>query len=203
MTGIITGDIIRSGRDLSNPKWLEILKTQLSTLSIDNTSWDIYSGDSFQLEVNPADGLTTMLLIKSLLIFKADINVRMALGIGEKEYSGDSISESNGEAFVYSGRLLDELKTETLAIRSSNQEFDETINLMIDLGLLTIDRWTQNSAEAVYYFLSNEVETQKQLADKLGISQGRISERLSRAGYDQIIKLDHYYRKYFNQNLHN
>ncbi|MCX2743956.1 SatD family protein [Mangrovivirga sp. M17] len=203
MTGIITGDIIRSERDLSNPKWLDVLKSQLSNLSISKNSWDIYSGDSFQLEVDPEEGLSTMLILKSLLIFKADINVRMALGIGEKEYSGESISESNGEAFVYSGRLLDELKNETLAIRSGNKEFDDTINLMIELGLLTIDRWSQNSAEAVYYFLSNQVETQKQLAEKLQISQGRISERLTRAGYDQIIKLDQYYRKYFNQKLKN
>ncbi|WP_332910804.1 hypothetical protein [Algoriphagus boritolerans] len=34
----------------------------------------------------------------------------MAIGIGEKNYSGSKISESNGPAFVFAGEKFDRLK---------------------------------------------------------------------------------------------
>jgi hypothetical protein len=54
------------------------------------------------------------------------IDVRLAIGIGEKTYSGESISESNGSAFIHSGDKFDVLKKEniTLGIKSPWKSFD-------------------------------------------------------------------------------
>ncbi|NMM48211.1 transcriptional regulator [Marinigracilibium pacificum] len=199
MTGIITGDIIQSGKMLGDPLWMNVLKDELPGLAITPKDWDIFSGDSFQLEVDPSEGIKTMLVIKSLLLFKVEVDTRLALGIGSKTFSGDSISESNGEAFINSGRLLKELKNVSMAIKTPFDDFDDSINLMLELGCLTFDKWTPSSAEAVYYFLSEKVSTQKDLASILDIGQGRVSERLGRAGYEQIIKLDNYYKNTLHQ----
>jgi len=54
MTSIITGDIIKS-RAQTNPEvWLSHLKNALSYLEKDNSLWEIYRGDSFQIEIKEA-----------------------------------------------------------------------------------------------------------------------------------------------------
>lgn len=74
----------------------------------------------FQVEINsPEQALKKAFEIKALIkkIEPLDerkkistIDVRMAIGIGEKTYAGESISESNGPAFIYSGEKFDVLK---------------------------------------------------------------------------------------------
>ena len=116
MTGIITGDIINSKK--SDPKqWLNALKTILNSYGKSPLTWEIYRGDSFQLEVNPNLALEACILIKATIKQFENIDVRLAIGIGEKEYHSESITESNGSAFVNSGECFENLKKTTLAIK--------------------------------------------------------------------------------------
>ncbi len=64
------------------------------------------------------------------------IDVRMAIGIGEKTYSGKRVSESNGPAFIYSGEKFETLKKQNinLAIQSPWKDFDKEINLYLKLA---------------------------------------------------------------------
>ena len=48
ITSVITGDIIKS-RDAENSEWISSLKDALKTLSTDDSYWEIYRGDSFQI----------------------------------------------------------------------------------------------------------------------------------------------------------
>lgn len=43
----------------------------------------------------------------------------MAIGIGCKDYNAPKITESNGEAFIYSGELFDEMKKKKLSIKTA------------------------------------------------------------------------------------
>ena len=62
MIAVITGDIINSKK--SSPKlWLEALKTILNNYGSSPLVWEVYRGDSFQLEVNPKDALKACVLI--------------------------------------------------------------------------------------------------------------------------------------------
>ena len=65
---------------------------------------------------------------------------------------------------------------------------------MIILDLLTIDDWSETSAEVVETSLDHPHATQKDIAAKLSIPQSRVSERLSRAGYEPIVEMEKYYR---------
>ena len=67
--------------------------------------------------------------------------------------------------------------------------------LVIQLALLTMNSWTKNSAEVFQISIENPTLTQNEIADKLEITQGRVSERQKRAGYDAISKLEKRYRK--------
>lgn len=193
MTSIITGDIINSKE--SSPKlWLNALKTILNSFGNTPQTWEIYRGDSFQLEVQPQHALKACMLIKATIKQFDNIDVRLAIGIGEKTYQSNNITESNGSAFVYSGECFESLKKTTLAIKSNNDLFDTTINLMLDLAQLTINNWSSTSAILVKTTLENPDLNQNQIANILEKTQGNISQGLKRAGFDEILKLLKYYQ---------
>ncbi|WP_369049216.1 SatD family protein [Tenacibaculum sp. UWU-22] len=199
MTSIVTGDIINS-RNISVEKWLPILKNILNKIGNSPASWEIYRGDSFQVEVSILNALKTCLLIKASLKTIAALDVRMAIGIGEKTFENQHITESNGKAHINSGYAFDNLlKKQSLAIKSPWKEFDEELNISLALGLLTMDNWSVNSAEFVKISLENPTMTQREISKLLGISQAGISKRKKRAGLDEILRLEKRYQKLINQ----
>jgi hypothetical protein len=202
MTSILTGDIINSRKKEGN-FWLKTLKETLSTFSTSPKYWQIYRGDSFQLEIeNCEKAFYTALKIKATLKKIDNIDVRIGIGIGEKEFDADKITEANGEAFINSGLAFDTyLKKQSLAIKTPWPAIDEELNLAFDLALLTMDSWTINSAEVFKSSLELENSTQKEIATLLGITQGRVSERQTRAGFEQVMKLEKRFQKLIHQNI--
>lgn len=200
MTSVLTGDIIKS-RKTQNVSWLKSLKEILNTIGNSPKIWQIYRGDSFQLEVeNSEKAFYTALKIKSQLKSTVNIDVRIGIGIGQKEFNADEITASNGEAFINSGVAFDTyLKKQTIAIKTPWQEIDEELNIAFDLALLTMDSWTKNSAEVFKISLAKEGATQKEIASILGITQGSVSERNKRAGFEPIMKLEKRFRKLIQQ----
>ena len=202
MTSIVTGDIIRS-RIIDDPEeWMGPLKTLFKTLGSEPAVWQFFRGDSFQLEVkNVEDVLMIALKMKAAVKSIKELDIKTAIGIGSKNYDAPAITESNGEAFIYSGELFDKMKKKNLAIRTPWKEFDKQMNLYFDLAMLTMDRWTQNSAEIVKMSLDSPNLTQRELGEKLGISQGRVSDRLRRAGFEEMLKLEKRFREQVKQNI--
>ena len=193
MTSIITGDIINS-RESEPKQWLQALKNTLNTFGNTPKIWEIYRGDSFQLEVKPENVLKAAILIKATIKHFKKIDVRLAIGIGDKTYHSENITESNGSAFVNSGECFETIKNNTLAIKSDFENFDTTINIMLELAQLTINNWSATSSEIIKISLENPELNQKQIAKLLNKSQSNISEGLKRGGFDEILKLLHYYK---------
>lgn len=202
MTSILTGDIINS-RATKNIIWLEKLKEILNLFGTNPKNWQVYRGDSFQLEIeNPADAFLVALQLKSILKSSENIDVRIGIGIGKKEFDADKITEANGEAYINSGFAFDTFtKKQSIALKSPWQEIDEELNIAFDLALLTINSWTENSAEIFKISVEEKNATQKEIANILGITQSSVSERQKRAGFEQIMKLEKRYRKIINQKL--
>lgn len=192
MIAIITGDIIDS-RQKDIKIWLKSLKTALNLYGKEPKNWEIYRGDSFQLEVAVADALQIAISIKAMLK-QEDIDIRMAIGIGEKDYVAKKITESNGSAFVHSGECFEALKKNTLALKSPWSDLDYSINIMLDLAMLTIDNWSATSAEIVATALDNPDLNQKALTKILNKTQSTISEGFKRAGYDEVLKMIQFYK---------
>lgn len=198
MTSVITGDIIKSRKAINEDLWLKPLKTALSELTEDASFYDIYRGDSFQLECrNVTDSFRTAVYIKAFLKTVKGLDVRMSIGIGDKKYQGNSVSESNGEAFVFSGETFEMLKKkkQNLRLKTRNETLNKEINLYFRLALIAMDNWTSNSAEIVKLTLEHPNMIQSELAEIIGISQDAVSKRQKRAHLDEILELDAMYRQ--------
>ena len=196
MISIITGDIINS-RQLPSAIWIDGLKELLNTRGKNPSEWEIYRGDEFQIEItNPEEALLTALQIKAYLK-TLKLDARMSIGFGDKTYSGATISESNGTAFVRSGELFETLKKlkTTLAINSGTSDLDTEINLMLRLGLTFMDNWLAQSAEFIVVSMANKMLSQEEIGTKLGINQAAVSRRRKRAQFDLVLELDNHFRK--------
>ena len=171
----ITGDIVQS-QSVEKPEiWLDPLKDLLSSIGNSPSVWEIYRGDSFQIAVPQKDSLRIALLIKSIIkkIDSKKLDVRLAIGISEEEIVANRVSEATGEAFVYSGQLLDTLKQKKvhLGIKSPWEEFDKEFNMMFKLALIIMNSWTSNSAEVAELLFSVSGITQVQIAERLGFAK--------------------------------
>jgi len=124
------------------------------------------------------------------------MDIRMCIGIGDKTYSAKSITESNGPAFVHSGTGFEKLKKQKqkLSIVSRDSDFNNEFNLYIRLMLIVMDNWTPRSAEFVLISLEENL-LQKEIAEKLGISQSSVSERRKRSYFREIMEVEKRYRK--------
>ena len=133
MTSILTGDIVNS-RNIEAQIWMPIIRNVLSKYGTEPNHWEIYRGDSFQLEMIPRNALKAAILIKATIKLIKGLDVRLAIGIGDKSYSSEKITASNGTAFINSGECFDGLKKSVIAIKSPFANFDNQINLMLNLA---------------------------------------------------------------------
>lgn len=194
MVAIITGDIIKS-RNIEAKQWMPELKKVLNRYGNEPKTWEIYRGDSFQIEVKPEEALHAAILIKAAIKQFKPLDVRLAIGIGDITYHSEKITESNGNAFIYSGESFESLKKQTLAIKTEWKDFDKTINLMFDLASLTMDNWTPTSSLIIKTALEAKPESnQQELAEILNKKQSNISTGLKRGGFYEIQKLLNYYQ---------
>ena len=196
MVAVITGDIIGS-RKAGTQQWVEALKAKLDKFGSSPKEWEIYRGDEFQLELKqPEKALLCAMELKACIKTFNKLDVRMAIGLGDKIYQGERVSESNGTAFNNSGNQFDQLKRQkiNLAVSSPDKEFDKEINLMLRLALVTMDDWSTVSAELAEIVFANPHLLQEEIAQQLKIKQSAVSQRTRRAQLDLVMELIKYYR---------
>lgn len=197
MTSVITGDIINSRKQKEPEVWISTLKKALSHLSTETKYWELYRGDSFQIEIRDYYiSFMAAIYIKAAIKMIKGLDVRLAIGVGNKTYEGNDVTESNGEAFVFSGEILETLKKEkqNLRIKTKNNEINKELNLYFKLALITMDNWSVNSAEIVKLSIENPNALQSELGKIIGITQNAISNRQKRAHLEEIFELDQMYR---------
>ncbi|SFH96043.1 SatD family protein [Halpernia frigidisoli] len=197
MRAVITGDIVNSQKiDLNI--WLKALNKAVGEDFENPQKWGIFRGDEFQYYIEDAnEAFLKSLKIKSQIKMIKNIDVRMSIGIGNRDVEMEKVSISSGTAFVNSGRNFESLKKEkiNLKINTGNKNIDYDLNLMFRWASETMDNWTVAVAETVFELLSDKNLTQEELAKKLNITQSSISQRFSRANYALISETDIYFRK--------
>lgn len=206
MIAVLKGDIIASRKLIHQESWLNPLQDLLREWGESPKDWEIVWGDFFQLEIDsPEEALHKALQIKALIKKtqppeenrqSSIIDVRMAIGIGEKTYSGSRISESNGPAFIYAGEKFDVLKKQksTLSVKSKWGDFDQEINLYLKLAGIFMDNWTITSAELMEIVLKNPELTQTEIGEKLAIKQSAVSGRWSRTHVEEVLQIEKIFR---------
>ncbi|MEX0720428.1 MAG: transcriptional regulator [Balneolaceae bacterium] len=197
MIGVITGDIINS-RKSETSYWLSVLKNSLDDFGNSPGDWEIFRGDSFQLQIaDPKKAFLAAVKIKADIKSHKNLDIRTAIGVGEKDFESTKITESNGEAFVNSGQGFEQLKSEkkTLSITTFDTVFNEEMNLYLRLMLIAMDKWSPGSAEIVSVSLMNPEYSQHKIGKMLGISQSSVSERQTRSYLSEVMEVEKMYRK--------
>lgn len=193
MIAIITGDVINSEK-VDAKKWLSVLKEYFNTFGKSPTDWAIYRGDEFQLRIgNVEEAFITAIQIKAKMKQFKDLDVRLSIGLGDENVGSKNILESNGTAFVRSGRTFDDLRKNktTMFVNTGNQEIDQELNLYIKLALTGfMDKWSVASAEIVSLNLENMSISQEEIAKMAGMAQAAISQRLKRANFEVLMDLN-------------
>ncbi|WP_343670634.1 hypothetical protein [Chitinophaga sp.] len=203
MTSIITGDIINS-RKVDPVIWLNPLKALMKEWGKTPKTWEIYRGDSFQLEINqPQHALLAAIRIKACIKSIEKLDVRIGIGIGRKNYDASKITEANGEALINSGETFEELKKlkQQLAIRSPWPKLDAELNLMFRLASIALDKWSPATAQIVAASIVNRTLSQKELGDKIERTQSTISEAQKRAHYDEMMDLVAFYEECITEKI--
>lgn len=213
MVAVITADLINSTSYEKSilKEVVRALKKEFNLISKEQDAlFTIFRGDSFQGVIkSPKEALQIALRLKVAVLKVQDstqkksslpiADVRIAIGIGEADFNEKTISESNGEAFKYSGRTLDSMKSENKKL--SLKTGDENINNEFKVSLRFLDgladKWSIASAEVIYYLLKGMKE--QQIADLLNRSQAAINLRKKAAGWEEVQLLLHRYNQVFSK----
>ena len=203
MQAVVTGDIINSTK--YTPEELNIILNTLNNeFSYTNSEknfkseFKIYRGDSFQgVILDHVIALNIVMAIKTVVnkipIKNKKINglpdLRMAIGIGSINLKRNSILESNGEAFQFSGRTLDEMKGDypRLQIKTANADLDDEINVHFSLLDSVMSKWSTASAEVAYFLHRGFKEIE--IAHTLNINQSAVNHRKKAANWDSVSML--------------
>jgi uncharacterized membrane-anchored protein YhcB (DUF1043 family) len=222
MIAVLTADLIDSSlyEEKVLQEVLDTLKQEFEAITQEykqeEVRLQIYRGDSFQgIIKNPEDALKIALQIKTAINrihFKETLknkayskiaDFKIAIGIGEQDLEREAISESNGPAFQFSGRSLDEMKTENrkTKLKTDSEEINDEFNTSLLLLDTITDKWSTASAEVVYYLLKDLKE--REVAAAIDISQSAVNQRKKAAGWDAISVLLDRYRAVITNNLVN
>lgn len=219
MKAVITGDIVNSTYISDHAKMIRSLKLIMQRLLehgyIDEGRWGIFRGDSFQLITEPQEALLTALILRSGFrggvyrfasplvvddLLDESIDVRLAIGIGGIGEVTDPISESFGEAFTISGKMLESISEGELRliVATPDEQLNVHFEMICRLMDIIINDWSENSSQAIFRNLLVG-ETQQETAGFLGISQSSVQNRLKIAHMDEIRYLLSYFEGQIKQ----
>jgi len=203
---VLTGDVVDSSKlKLAERRRLtEALNNVFGKFNVKSKNelglkvgFEWFRGDGFQGVVeDPAEALRLALVIRTYLqgkvIFASQTrktDARIAIGIGKITFKAASLSESDGEALQFSGRLLDSMKKlpNRIALKSTRLTLDEEINVSCVLLEDIITKWTAPQAEVIYYKLLNYKEVM--IAELLNIKQPTVNQRAKAASWLAVERL--------------
>jgi len=211
---VITGDIVSSGliRDFNREVLLKTLKNTFKEINDEilhesKSPFEIFRGDSFQASIKkPELSLLISMLIRaklrSLVVdeidkrrpYRKNWDARVAIGIGEQDFTTKKIIESDGPAFQFSGTTLNTMyeTPRRLKIQTPWPDINSELDVSFSFADAIISEWSVFQAEAFYILLLTG-NTQKAVAEMLNISGPALHFRL-RSGKFESIEL---FKKHF------
>lgn len=157
--GVITSDIVGSSQ--IKPEFRVDLLTCLITMEeelqcVSPFRMELYRGDSFQLLVeDPAMTAKIAILLRAGLIYHTPNkeDAKVSIGIGGIDFISENIVTSDGEAFMYSGRQLDNMGKHRLSIKTPWQDVNEEVDVSTAFVDDIITGWSNKQARMIYLSL--------------------------------------------------
>ena len=197
MKGVITGDIVDSSQIKAQNRGhlLNCLNSMSEELQlISPFRMELFRGDSFQLLVEDASAaMKIAILLRAGLIHSTPDkdekawDARISLGIGNVEFLSDSIVTSDGEAFQYSGRQLDEMGKQCLAVKTPWDEANKELELSTAFLDDIIKGWSGKQAGMIYLSLRQDIP-KKDVAELIGTSVQNVRNVLATAKENLVKK---------------
>jgi len=189
---VLTGDLIGSTRVASARAFRGRMNELLNLIAKKyGGHTHVYRGDGFQIVLaQNVNAFQVALLFRFGLIAKSPSrserwDARLAIAFG----AGSLASKSeNGAVFVESGRVLDAMKKEHLAVAANSEIRQLAYGAATRYTDTAINRLSAKEAEVLfYYFLDHE--SHQSIANKLHKQRATVTQALLRADYSL---LDHY-----------
>jgi|GEM_PF-433723 len=193
---VITGDIYKSSRMKNNQMnrlagEIKRILAEISDFAGQRQAmvkYSVFRGDSFQIITQPEWAFTVIVYLRAGLrtafpsTLASATDCRIALAIGPVQHFSENITESIGEAFTVSGRLLETMhKSGFLEAQTPLPEITHELNTEFALCNEIIRRWTTSQSQLVPMLLRNE--TQVNIAESLGVSQASIAQKIQAMGW--------------------
>lgn len=208
---VLTGDIVKSSR--MSPADLKRLPGALTAIfhSIDPickpadfaTQFSIFRGDSFQVICEPVCAIRAWLIIRAGLRtaypapLSRAVDARTGIAIGKVDHLAENITESSGEAFTLSGRLLEELKAPRLTgFASENKQTNQEWNVSFMLTDDIIRRWTTTQCQLLPLLL--QPMKQAEIAQATKTRQPTVTAKINAMGWSAIEQWMNYINKLMN-----
>ncbi len=202
--GVITGDIIESS--VIQIEYRDILLGSVRKIAndlsvIEPVKIEFFRGDSFQMIINhPENAIKIAILLRAGLKShtpkecKKLWDARLSLGVGTISYHANNIVVSDGEAFQYSGRKLDEIGKRRLIVKTRWSDANEELQVSTAFADEVISSWSVSQSRATYQALLYNT-SQKEIAHKFKKSAQNISKLLSAA---KVNLIQMYIERYHN-----
>lgn len=185
---VLTGDIIKSTKLslLARDTLFAALKAGAATIAEmqgSPTHFTRFSGDSWQMLVQPRFALRACLLMRSFIKQEDKaFETRISVGVGAIEpLSEDGLGASDGPAFQASGRGLDALS------RAQHLSISTADNPIFILADEISKRWTTAQARVLCKSLTLPHPTQDALASHLGVSRHTVRNHQIAAGAPALL----------------
>jgi hypothetical protein len=201
-TAVLTGDIVNS-TGIPAARERALLKSLKKTLSEYQNSF--YRGDSFQVFLqNTVEALRTALVCRTMAIsltegetIRADI--RVSIGIGMVKLPVKMPELAQGQAFVLSGRRLDEIEEteQRLSIRSGDVTADIGFDVMANY-LDSIYRG-MSAKQAIVILGLLQGQTQQHIALKIKKSKSTVSQLTNAGRWSEIERILQQFEMLINQ----
>lgn len=146
-------------------------------------------GDEAQALLGVSQAKWVFRVFEHLAISMAEVHLRCGIGLGtlSTELQKASIG-MDGEAWQNAKQAIDNAKKQrqTIAFFGFNSELQIHLNAIGNLLCYLQARWTKEQTETIR--LLSKVNTQKEVAALLGISQAATSKRLAAAGWQYYVR---------------
>lgn len=201
VVGVITGDLIRSSALSSEQK--NLVKSELTRFTAGNPDVQLplqfYRGDSFQLMCTPEKAAWLTVMIQAKILSTVGTLARISIGIGAvSKITEGNVLQSDGEAFQLSGHQMDKMKDEgrLMKIAIASPLFQPILAASFYLAESIISGWKPGQATVISMIPGSK--TQKEMAEKLNITEAAVSKALKSGkwaaiddflkGYEKTIK---------------
>src|SRR2546428_9123661 len=188
---VLTADIVNSTLLEKEDRLLLLQKLHALLLEMNGTNFKIYRGDTFQgVNEKPWLALEQCIKIRAYLLKTITssphikFDARIAIGLGTISLKADTLEESDGEAFHNSGQMLDQKTAQYLLFKSPWDEVNGEMQVHCTMLDLIIGNWTRAQAEVIWERLHGL--NQMAIAQKIGISQASVNNRLKLANFDAL-----------------